>query len=191
MGLAMGIAGHGIATATALQISEEAGAFAGLGMCLNGVLTACFVPLHGKRHGGISRSRWQRLDRYHQKNHQLAPAAHRQSRYLAEQKNRKASYSGEFPDFTGICRNTSWCREPDSNRQAVRRRILSPLCLPISSSRQGPRSRAVANSTIARRAHPTAASRALRTGGNRTATPRSHRRGCIETEVIGSQQRPG
>ena len=45
VGLAMGIAGHGIATARALQISEEAGAFAGLAMCLNGVLTACFVPL--------------------------------------------------------------------------------------------------------------------------------------------------
>ncbi len=45
MGLAMGMAGHGIATARALQISEEVGAFAGLGMCLNGVLTACFVPL--------------------------------------------------------------------------------------------------------------------------------------------------
>ncbi|VXC86084.1 LrgB family protein [Burkholderia sp. 8Y] len=45
VGLAMGLAGHGIATARALQISEEAGAFAGLGMCLNGVLTASFVPL--------------------------------------------------------------------------------------------------------------------------------------------------
>ncbi|SAK91922.1 LrgB family protein [Caballeronia catudaia] len=45
VGLAMGLAGHGIATARALQISEEAGAFAGLGMSLNGVLTACALPV--------------------------------------------------------------------------------------------------------------------------------------------------
>lgn len=45
IGIAMGVAGHGIATARALQISEEAGAFAGLGMCLNGVLTAFLLPL--------------------------------------------------------------------------------------------------------------------------------------------------
>lgn len=45
IGLAMGISGHGIATARALQIGEVAGAFAGLGMSLNGVLTAVFLPV--------------------------------------------------------------------------------------------------------------------------------------------------
>jgi predicted murein hydrolase (TIGR00659 family) len=44
-GLAIGIAGHGIGTARALQISEVAGAFAGLGMSLNGVLTGVLLPL--------------------------------------------------------------------------------------------------------------------------------------------------
>jgi predicted murein hydrolase (TIGR00659 family) len=45
VGLAMGIASHGIGTARALEISEVAGAFAGLGMGLNGVLTAMLLPL--------------------------------------------------------------------------------------------------------------------------------------------------
>jgi predicted murein hydrolase (TIGR00659 family) len=45
IGLAIGIASHGIGTARALQISEVAGAFAGLGMGLNGVLTAILLPL--------------------------------------------------------------------------------------------------------------------------------------------------
>jgi predicted murein hydrolase (TIGR00659 family) len=45
VGLAMGIASHGIGTARALQINEVAGAFAGLGMGLNGVLTAILLPL--------------------------------------------------------------------------------------------------------------------------------------------------
>lgn len=44
VGLAMGISAHGIATARALQRSEVAGAFAGLGMSLNGVLTAVLLP---------------------------------------------------------------------------------------------------------------------------------------------------
>ena len=44
-GLAIGIAGHGIGTARALQISEVAGAFAGLGMSLNGILTGVLLPL--------------------------------------------------------------------------------------------------------------------------------------------------
>ena len=44
VGLAMGIASHGIGTARALQISEVAGAFSGLGMGLNGVLTAVLSP---------------------------------------------------------------------------------------------------------------------------------------------------
>lgn len=45
VGLTMGIASHGIGTARALQISEVAGAFSGLGMSLNGVLTAVLLPL--------------------------------------------------------------------------------------------------------------------------------------------------
>ena len=45
VGLTMGIASHGIGTARALQINEVAGAFSGLGMCLNGVLTAILLPL--------------------------------------------------------------------------------------------------------------------------------------------------
>jgi predicted murein hydrolase (TIGR00659 family) len=44
-GLAIGIASHGIGTARALQISEVAGAFAGLGMGLNGISTAVLLPL--------------------------------------------------------------------------------------------------------------------------------------------------
>jgi predicted murein hydrolase (TIGR00659 family) len=43
-GFAVGVAAHGIGTARAFQVSEEAGAFAGLGMGLNGVLTAFAVP---------------------------------------------------------------------------------------------------------------------------------------------------
>ena len=45
VGLAMGIASHGIGTARALQMGETAGAFAGLGMSLNGILTAILLPL--------------------------------------------------------------------------------------------------------------------------------------------------
>ncbi len=45
VGLTMGIAAHGIGTARALQINEVAGAFSGLGMSLNGVLTAILLPL--------------------------------------------------------------------------------------------------------------------------------------------------
>lgn len=44
-GLAAGVAAHGIGTARAFQESEEAGAFSGLGMGLNAVLTALLVPL--------------------------------------------------------------------------------------------------------------------------------------------------
>jgi predicted murein hydrolase (TIGR00659 family) len=45
LGLTMGIASHGIGTARALQINEVAGAFSGVGMALNGVLTAVVIPL--------------------------------------------------------------------------------------------------------------------------------------------------
>jgi len=44
-GFATGIAAHGIGTARAFQVNPEAGAFAALGMGLNGVLTAVLVPL--------------------------------------------------------------------------------------------------------------------------------------------------
>lgn len=44
-GFATGIAAHGIGTARAFQVSPEAGAFAALGMGLNGILTAVMVPL--------------------------------------------------------------------------------------------------------------------------------------------------
>ncbi len=44
-GLAAGMAGHGLATARMLLVSETAGAFGGLAIGLNGVITAILVPL--------------------------------------------------------------------------------------------------------------------------------------------------
>lgn len=44
-GFAIGIASHGIGTARAFQISDQAGAFAALAMGLNGLLTALLLPL--------------------------------------------------------------------------------------------------------------------------------------------------
>ena len=44
-GLAAGTAGHGLATAHILPLSEVAGAFAGLAIGLNGLITAVLVPL--------------------------------------------------------------------------------------------------------------------------------------------------
>lgn len=44
-GFAVGVAAHGIGTARALQVHPTAGAFAGLGMALNAVLTALIAPL--------------------------------------------------------------------------------------------------------------------------------------------------
>ncbi len=43
-GIAAGVACHGIGTAQAFQISPLAGAFAGLGLALNGVATSLLVP---------------------------------------------------------------------------------------------------------------------------------------------------
>ena len=43
-GFALGVASHGIGTARAFQVSPEMGAFAGLGMGLNAVLTALLAP---------------------------------------------------------------------------------------------------------------------------------------------------
>jgi putative effector of murein hydrolase len=44
-GFALGVASHGIGTARAFQISQQMGAFAGLGMGLNGILTSFLVPV--------------------------------------------------------------------------------------------------------------------------------------------------
>ncbi|GAA5787002.1 membrane protein [Chitiniphilus shinanonensis] len=44
-GFALGVAAHGIGTARALQESETAGAFGGLAMGLNAVLTSLLLPL--------------------------------------------------------------------------------------------------------------------------------------------------
>jgi len=44
-GLSVGVAAHGIGTARAFQVSQTAGAFAGVGMGLNGLLTALLAPL--------------------------------------------------------------------------------------------------------------------------------------------------
>lgn len=43
-GLAAGTAAHGIGTARAFQVNETAGAFAGIGMGLNAILTAIIAP---------------------------------------------------------------------------------------------------------------------------------------------------
>ncbi len=44
-GFAIGIASHGIGTARAFQVSEQAGAFAALAMGLNALVTALLLPL--------------------------------------------------------------------------------------------------------------------------------------------------
>ena len=44
-GFAAGVAGHGIGTARAFQVNELAGIFAGLGLALNGLVTAVLAPL--------------------------------------------------------------------------------------------------------------------------------------------------
>lgn len=43
-GFSLGITSHGIGTARSFQVSAEMGAFSGLGMGLNGVLTAFLAP---------------------------------------------------------------------------------------------------------------------------------------------------
>ena len=45
LGFSVGVSAHGIGTARAFQVSEEAGAFAALAMCLNGIVTALLLPL--------------------------------------------------------------------------------------------------------------------------------------------------
>jgi len=44
-GFALGVASHAIGTARALQMSETAGAFASIGMILNGLLTIVLAPI--------------------------------------------------------------------------------------------------------------------------------------------------
>ena len=44
-GFALGVSAHGIGTARAFEYGGQAGAFAGLGMGLNGALTAILIPL--------------------------------------------------------------------------------------------------------------------------------------------------
>jgi predicted murein hydrolase (TIGR00659 family) len=44
-GFAVGVAAHGIGTARAFQVNETAGAYAGIGMALNALLTSLMVPL--------------------------------------------------------------------------------------------------------------------------------------------------
>jgi putative effector of murein hydrolase len=44
-GFALGVASHAIGTARAFQISETAGAFAGVGMILNALLTIALAPV--------------------------------------------------------------------------------------------------------------------------------------------------
>lgn len=44
-GFAVGVAAHGIGTARAFQVDKVAGAFAGIGMALNGALTAILAPI--------------------------------------------------------------------------------------------------------------------------------------------------
>lgn len=44
-GFSVGVASHGIGTARAFQVNETAGAFAGIGMGLNALMTAILAPL--------------------------------------------------------------------------------------------------------------------------------------------------
>ena len=44
-GFTLGLSAHGLGTATAFQEDEEAGAFSGLAMGLNGAVTAILVPI--------------------------------------------------------------------------------------------------------------------------------------------------
>ena len=45
IGTALGTASHGIGTARALEVSDLAGAYSGLAMCLNGILTSFLAPV--------------------------------------------------------------------------------------------------------------------------------------------------
>ncbi|PKR88887.1 hypothetical protein CXZ10_12255 [Pleomorphomonas diazotrophica] len=51
-GFAVGLAAHGVGTARAFQVHPLTGTFAGVGMSLNGLLTAVLVPLAASLIGG-------------------------------------------------------------------------------------------------------------------------------------------
>ena len=51
-GFSVGVAAHGIGTARAFQVNETAGAFSGIGMGMNAVLTAVIAPLALRLFGG-------------------------------------------------------------------------------------------------------------------------------------------
>ncbi|AUH33708.1 LrgB family protein [Paracoccus tegillarcae] len=51
-GFSVGVAAHGIGTVRAFQVNETAGAFAGIGMGLNAVLTAIIAPVALRLFGG-------------------------------------------------------------------------------------------------------------------------------------------
>jgi predicted murein hydrolase (TIGR00659 family) len=51
-GFSIGVAAHGIGTARAFQVNETAGAFSGIGMGMNAVLTAVIAPLALRLFGG-------------------------------------------------------------------------------------------------------------------------------------------
>lgn len=51
-GFSVGVAAHGIGTARAFQVNQTAGAFSGIGMGLNAVLTAIIAPLALRIFGG-------------------------------------------------------------------------------------------------------------------------------------------
>ena len=51
-GFSVGVAAHGIGTARAFQVNQTAGAFSGIGMGLNAVLTAIIAPIALRLFGG-------------------------------------------------------------------------------------------------------------------------------------------
>ena len=51
-GFAAGLAAHGIGTARAFQVSEISGAFAGIAMALNGLVTAVLIPVLARFYPG-------------------------------------------------------------------------------------------------------------------------------------------
>ena len=51
-------------------------------------------------------------------------------------KTRRHREMGGFSDTKSLCALISWCPEPESNRHAAKRQILSLLCLPVPPSGQ-------------------------------------------------------
>lgn len=54
------------------------------------------------------------------------------------QRNNSKTRSGGFL-FCAHCMHKLWCLGPESNRHAVRRLILSQLCIPVSPPRPTPK----------------------------------------------------